>query len=91
MEKRKNLRERSYAKYLRDAKVKAFPLNQLTIVEKTALPARQGEERGILLGLYDSHHKFLGIGVLREIARAKYDWTRTSGKSQFFREGTTAR
>ena len=67
IEKRKNLRERSYAKYLRDAKAKAFPLNQLTIEEKTALPVRQGEERGLLLGLYDAHRKFLGIGVLREV------------------------
>jgi polynucleotide 5'-hydroxyl-kinase GRC3/NOL9 len=67
MEKRKNLRERSYAKYLRDAKAKAFPLNQLTIEEKTGLPIRQDEERGLLLGLYDAHRKFLGIGVLREI------------------------
>jgi polynucleotide 5'-hydroxyl-kinase GRC3/NOL9 len=67
MEKRKDLRERSYAKYLRDAKVKAFPLNQLTIEEKPSLPARQGEERGLLLGLYDARNKFLGIGVLREV------------------------
>jgi polynucleotide 5'-hydroxyl-kinase GRC3/NOL9 len=66
MEKRKNLRERSYAKYLRDAKVKAFPLNQLTISE-TAFSVRQGEERGLLLGLYHAHSKFLGIGVLREM------------------------
>jgi polynucleotide 5'-kinase involved in rRNA processing len=67
MDKRKNLRELSYAKYLKDAKAKAFPLNQLTIEEKTALPARQGERRGLLLGLYDSQRKFLGIGVLREV------------------------
>jgi polynucleotide 5'-hydroxyl-kinase GRC3/NOL9 len=66
MEKRKSLRERSYAKYLRDAKVKAFPLNQLNIEEKTALPIRH-EERGVLLGLYATHRKFLGIGVLREV------------------------
>ena len=67
MEKRKNLRERSYARYLRDAKVKAFPLNQLTIEEKTALPARHDEEQGWLLGFYDAHRRFLGIGVLREV------------------------
>jgi polynucleotide 5'-hydroxyl-kinase GRC3/NOL9 len=67
VEKRKDLRERSYGKYLRDAKAKAFPLNQLTIEEKTALTVRQGEERGLLLGLYDSQRKFLGIGVLREV------------------------
>jgi polynucleotide 5'-hydroxyl-kinase GRC3/NOL9 len=67
MEKRKNLRERNYAKYLRDAKVKAFPLNQLAIEEKTALPPRHDEEQGWLLGLYDARRKFIGIGVLREI------------------------
>jgi polynucleotide 5'-hydroxyl-kinase GRC3/NOL9 len=67
MEKRKNLRERNYAKYLRDAKAKAFPLNQLAIEEKTGLPTRQGEDRGLLLGLYDDHRKFLGIGILREV------------------------
>jgi polynucleotide 5'-kinase involved in rRNA processing len=67
MEKRKNLRERNYAKYLRDAKVKAFALNQLAIEEKTALPPRHDEEQGWLLGLYDARRKFLGIGVLREI------------------------
>jgi polynucleotide 5'-hydroxyl-kinase GRC3/NOL9 len=66
MEKRKNLRERSYAKYLRDAKGKAFPLNQLKI-EGTGSPIQQSEERGLLLGLYGPQRKFLGIGVLREV------------------------
>ena len=72
MEKRKNLRELSYAKYLKDAKAKAFPLNRLTIEEKTALPARKkGEHRGLLLGFYDAHQRFLGIGVLREVDSAR--------------------
>ncbi len=66
-EKRRNLREMSYAKYLTDAKVKFLPLNQLTLEEKTGLPIRQGEERGLLLGLYDAQRKFLGIGILREV------------------------
>jgi polynucleotide 5'-hydroxyl-kinase GRC3/NOL9 len=66
-EKRRNLREMSYAKYLTDAKVKSLPLNQLALEEKTALPIRQGEERGLLLGLYDAQRKFLGIGILREV------------------------
>jgi polynucleotide 5'-hydroxyl-kinase GRC3/NOL9 len=61
LEMRKNLRERSYAKYLRDAKAKAFPLNYLTIEE------RNDKERGLLLGLYAAQRKFLGIGVLREV------------------------
>jgi len=66
-EKRKNLREMSYAKYLTDAKVKSLPLNQLTLEEKTASPIRQGEEGGLLLGLYDAQRKILGIGILREV------------------------
>jgi polynucleotide 5'-kinase involved in rRNA processing len=70
LEKRKNLRERSYAKYLRDAKVKAFPLYQL----ETALPAGH-DEVGLLLGLFDARRKFLGIGVLREV-----DFTRKTLK-----------
>jgi polynucleotide 5'-hydroxyl-kinase GRC3/NOL9 len=61
LEMRKNLRERSYAKYLRDAKAKAFPLNHITIEE------RNDKERGLLLGLYAAQRKFLGIGVLREV------------------------
>lgn len=74
-EKRKRLREMNYAKYLRDAKVRSLPLNQLTLEEKTALPIKQGEERGLLLGLYDAQRKFLGIGVLREV-----DWVRKTLK-----------
>jgi polynucleotide 5'-hydroxyl-kinase GRC3/NOL9 len=66
-EKRKNLREMSYAKYLTDAKVRSLPLNQLAIEEKTALPIRQGEGEGLLLGMYDAQRKFLGIGILREV------------------------
>ncbi len=66
-EKRKNLREMGYAKYLIDAKMKSLPLNQLTLEEKTALQIKQSEGSGLLLGLYDAQRKFLGIGVLREV------------------------
>jgi polynucleotide 5'-hydroxyl-kinase GRC3/NOL9 len=66
-EKRKNLREMSYAKYLTDAKVKSLPLSQLTLEEKTVQQIRQSEEKGLLLGLYDSQRKFLGIGIMREV------------------------
>jgi polynucleotide 5'-hydroxyl-kinase GRC3/NOL9 len=66
-EKRKNLREMSYAKYLTDAKMKSLPLNWLKLEEKTALPIRQGEGNGLLLGMYDDQRKFLGIGILREV------------------------
>jgi len=70
-EKRKNLREIGYAKYLTDAKVKSLPLSQPTLEEKTALPIRQGEERGLLLGLYDAQRKFLGIGIMLEVDSAR--------------------
>jgi polynucleotide 5'-hydroxyl-kinase GRC3/NOL9 len=71
VEKRKNLRELSYAKYLRDAKVKTWVLNQVRIEGENALPARQDKTRGLLLGMYDSKSKFLGIGVLREFNHVK--------------------
>jgi polynucleotide 5'-hydroxyl-kinase GRC3/NOL9 len=66
-EKRKNLREMSYAKYLTDAKMKSLPLNQLTLEEKTALPIKQSKGDRLLLGMYDAQRKFLGIGILREV------------------------
>jgi polynucleotide 5'-kinase involved in rRNA processing len=47
--------------------VKSLPLNQLIIEEKTALPMKQDEEGELLLGLYDSQKKFLGIGILRGV------------------------
>ena len=66
-EKRKNLREMSYAKYLTDAKMKSLPLSQLTLEEKSVQQIRQGDEKGLVLGLYDSQRKFLGIGIMREV------------------------
>ena len=67
IETRKNLRERNYTKYMRDAKVQVFPLNQLNIEENNGLLRRKSEAQDWLLGLYGSHRKFLGIGVLREV------------------------
>jgi polynucleotide 5'-hydroxyl-kinase GRC3/NOL9 len=66
-EKRKNLRELGYIKYLTDAKVKSLPLKLLTIEEQNVGLIRQGEEEGLLLGLYDSQRKFLGIGILCKV------------------------
>jgi len=115
-EKRKNLRELGYVKYLRNAKMQSLPIDWLKIkqngllklgrerrsiqqaeeaseisgigslhheknrvigtddinkvgevTKKKAVLFRKGEEEGLLLGLYDSQQKFLGIGVLREI------------------------
>jgi polynucleotide 5'-hydroxyl-kinase GRC3/NOL9 len=66
-EKRKMLREMTYARYMRNAKLRNYPLSQLTIEPRKALPNYQEPERGLLVGLYGSGNKFLGIGVLREI------------------------
>jgi polynucleotide 5'-hydroxyl-kinase GRC3/NOL9 len=66
-EKRKNLRELGYIKYLTDAKVKIWSIKLLTIEEQNSAPIRRGEEEGLLLGLYDSQRKFLGIGILCKV------------------------
>ena len=68
-EKRKSLREMSYARYLKDAKLQCYPISQLVIEEKSALPKNEDAEKGLLVGLYRS--KFLGIGVLREINQVR--------------------
>ena len=66
-DKRKDLRELGYIKYLADAKMKTWPLKLLSIEEQNVAQIRQVGEEGLLLGLYDSQRRFLGIGVLRKI------------------------
>lgn len=66
MEKRRNLRELGYIKYLADAKVKTWSVKLLAIEELDKAKIMQGGE-GLLLGLYDAQRKFLGIGVLRKV------------------------
>jgi polynucleotide 5'-hydroxyl-kinase GRC3/NOL9 len=70
-EKRKNLREMTYARYLKDAKLQCYPMSQLTVETRDALPRYQAPEKGVLVGLYGSEGKFLGIGVLREINQVR--------------------
>jgi polynucleotide 5'-hydroxyl-kinase GRC3/NOL9 len=65
-EKRKNLRELGYIKYLAEAKVKVWSLKRMTIEPNVLCLSRQASE-GLLLGLHDAQKKFLGIGVLQEI------------------------
>ncbi len=65
-EKRKRLREMTYARYLEAAKVQCYPLSQVTVEPRGGLPQKQDPEKGLLVGLY-SGTKLLGIGVLREI------------------------
>ena len=66
-EKRKILREMTYARYLKNSKVMCYPKSQVTIEPRNAIPKNQEPEKGILVSLYGHRAKFLGIGVLREI------------------------
>jgi polynucleotide 5'-hydroxyl-kinase GRC3/NOL9 len=65
-EKRKALREMTYARYLKGARVQCYPVSQLIVEPRNAIPHKQEPEKGLLVGLYN-RSKFLGIGVLREI------------------------
>jgi polynucleotide 5'-hydroxyl-kinase GRC3/NOL9 len=65
-EKRKALREMTYARYLKAAKVQCYPISQLIVEPRNGIPKKQEPEKGVLVGLY-GHSKFLGIGILREI------------------------
>ncbi len=69
-EKRKTLRELGYKKYLREAKVRLFPLNQIRVEEvlseigdRLATEQMEGIEEGLLVALQDADGGFLGIGV----------------------------
>ena len=66
-EKRKILREMTYSRYLRNAKLQCYPKSQVTIEPRSAIPITQEPEKGLLVGLCGRGSKFLGIGVLREI------------------------
>lgn len=75
-EKRRDLRELGYAKYLENGRVKVFALNHITVEgkENNALIWQRRTEN-LLVGLYDLKKKFLGIGILREV-----DYTRKAIK-----------
>lgn len=66
-EKRKILREMTYAKYLRNSKLQCYPLSQLTVEPRNAVPKTQKPEKGVLVGLYGRGSRFLGVGILRAI------------------------
>ncbi len=66
-EKRRSLREMTYARYMKNARLRNYPIGYVTIEPRYALPKYQEPEKGLLVGLYGSKSKFLGIGVLREI------------------------
>ncbi len=63
-EKRKSLRELGYMKYFPDAKAKTWSLKKIHVEPKTLCQDLQ-VKGGTLLGLHDSHGRFLGLGVLR--------------------------
>jgi len=69
-EKRKSLRELGYKKYLKEAKVRLFPLNQIRVEDalsetsgRLAVEQMEGMEEGLLVALEDAEGDFLGIGV----------------------------
>jgi polynucleotide 5'-hydroxyl-kinase GRC3/NOL9 len=66
-EKRKTLREMTYTRYLKKAKLLCIPKSQVTIEPRGAIPKNQEPEKGILVSLYGRGTRFLGIGVLREV------------------------
>jgi polynucleotide 5'-hydroxyl-kinase GRC3/NOL9 len=66
-EKRKSLREMTYAKYLKKSKLQCYPLSQITVEPRNGVPKTQDPEKGVLVGLYGRGSRFLGIGVLRAI------------------------
>ena len=67
LEKRKIIRERTYAKYLKRSKLQCIPLSQITVEPRNGVPKTIESNKGILVGLYGFGTKFLGIGVLRAI------------------------
>ncbi len=66
-EKRKAIREMTYAKYLKRSKLQCIPISQLIVEPRNGVPKSQEPDKGILVGLYGRGTKFLGIGVLRAI------------------------
>ena len=66
-EKRKTLREMTYTRYLKKAKLQCYPKSQVIIEPRGSIPKKQEPTKGILVGLYGFGNKFLGIGVLREV------------------------
>ncbi|MCX8176481.1 MAG: Clp1/GlmU family protein, partial [Candidatus Bathyarchaeota archaeon] len=63
-EERRKLRWQSYHKYLKNSTVKAFLLKNVKVVGKL-------REEGVLLGLYDQHYKFLGLGILKNFDKSR--------------------
>jgi polynucleotide 5'-hydroxyl-kinase GRC3/NOL9 len=71
IETRKATRERTYTKYLEGSKLLCTPMNQLILEPRNTIPKTVDPNRGLLVGLYGSGTKFLGIGVLRAINQTR--------------------
>jgi polynucleotide 5'-kinase involved in rRNA processing len=75
-----------YAKYLKNAKVRTWFLNKVKIEDENDASSRHDEGRGLLLGMYGSQGKFLGIGVVLELNyKKKILRARTSVKEKIAR------
>jgi polynucleotide 5'-kinase involved in rRNA processing len=70
-EKRRAIRERTYNRYMRHAKLQCIPVSQLVIEPRNGVPKKQDPNRGILVGLYGYGSRFYGVGVLREINQVR--------------------
>jgi len=70
-EKRKFLREMTYSRFLKKAKLQCYPKSQIIIEPKNSIPKDQQSEKGLLVSLYSRDSKFLGIGVLREVNQVR--------------------
>jgi polynucleotide 5'-hydroxyl-kinase GRC3/NOL9 len=66
-EKRKIVREMTYARYLKKSKLQCYPISQMKVEPRSAIPKSQEPDKGILVGLYGNGTRFLGIGVLRAV------------------------
>jgi len=67
-ETRKILRESAYKRYLKDAKVRSYPLGWIKIEGSLEISLlKEGDEQGLLVALEDAHGKFLGIGTICDI------------------------
>jgi polynucleotide 5'-hydroxyl-kinase GRC3/NOL9 len=70
-DKRRRLREMTYARYLKGAKLRRYPTSLLAIEPTGTLPSYVKPGRGLLVGFYGREHKFLGVGVLWQINLAR--------------------
>lgn len=74
-ERRKTLRELSYKKYLRGAKLQTLPLNWTAVTDafgEKINPEKGTLRKGLLVALQGEHGKFLGIGVLSDIDHRRH-------------------